>query len=335
MQANAQYNFPAVNRFALRGTYRSAISSEIARNAFNIPEGSVRVTAAVQTLQEGADYTVDYTLDRVKIINQGILEPGTPTNVSLESNSAFGINRKSFFASRFNYKASEDLNFGGTIMNLSERPLTQKVQPDLFQEGASNQYRNDLTFNKNRAHLAWYMINPLFFRDDNTTPQHIRGNHTIQGNHLMRQVFETEVFPKKEFNNAQGLQNFDLGYNYDVNPVPGVTAGVEAEGDTVKLVAPESRWAGIQRRIDQTDFDAAIIEFIQFWMMNPYAEREKEGFPGNSHSDRALYFNIGNISEDALKDEVKSFENGFPTNEQGASAIGSDSERTADRQYLL
>lgn len=426
-QANAQYNFPQLNRFSLQGRYQSANSSEIALNAFNVPEGSVRVTAGGQQLVENTDYTVDYTLGRVKIINQGILESGIPINVSLESNSAFGINRKALFASRFDYKISDDLNFGGTLMNLSERPLTQKVnfgdepisntvvgidgnysgesqfltslvdkipfidtkekstftimgeaaklfpghsraignegnsfiddfegsqstidlrtftlwsmastpqgQPDLFPEAVNNQFRNDLTFNKNRARMAWYTIDDLFFRDDNTTPEHVRGNPDIQRNHLQRQVFEQEVFPNREFNTAQGLQNFrtnmfDLAfypdepgpYNYDVNPVPGATAGLTDQGT---LARPETRWAGIQRRIDQTDFDAANIEFIQFWMMDPYAEAGTEGFPGSPgfETDGALYFNIGNISEDVLKDEYKSFENGYPTTEQGASDL--------------
>jgi cell surface protein SprA len=426
-QANAQYNFPQVNRFSIQGRYQSANSSEIRLNAFNVPEGSVRVTAGGQQLVENTDYTVDYTLGTVKIINQGILESGIPINVSLESNSAFGINRKALFASRFDYKVSDDLNFGGTFMNLSERPLTQKVnfgdepisntvvgidgnysgesqfltsmvdkiplidtkekstytimgeaaklfpghsraignegnsfiddfegsqstidlrtftlwsmastpqgQPDLFPEAAEAQYRNDLTFNKNRARMSWYTIDDLFYRDDNTTPDHIRGNPDIQQNHLQRQVFEQEVFPNREFNTAQGLQNFrtnmfDLAfypdepgpYNYDVDPVPGATAGLTDQGT---LARPETRWAGIQRRIDQTDFDAANIEFIQFWMMDPYAEAETEGNPGapGYETDGALYFNIGNISEDILKDEYKSFENGFPTTEAGASDL--------------
>lgn len=423
-QANAQYNYPQVNRFSLKGKYQSQNSSEIALNAFNVPEGSVRVTAGGQQLVENQDYTVDYTLGRVKIINQGILESGTPIKVSLESNSAFAINRKALFASRFDYKVSDELNFGGTYMNLTERPLTQKVnfgdepinntvvgidgnystesqflttlvdkiplidtkekstfnvmgeaaklfpghsraigregnsyiddfegsqstidlrtvsmwsiastpqgQPDLFPEAASPQYRNDLTFNKNRARLSWYNIDNLFFRDDNTTPEHIRGNEDIQQNHLMRQVFENEIFENKELSAIQGLQNFrtnmfDLAfypseqgpYNYDVDPVGNVTAGMAANG---KLAAPETRWAGIQRRIDQTDFDAANVEYIQIWMMNPYAE---EGTPGMPTGDNTgfLYFNIGNISEDVLKDEYKSFENGFPTNEQGATNL--------------
>ncbi len=423
-QANAQYNFPALNRFSIKGKYESANSSEISLNAFNVPEGSVKVTAAGRQLTENQDYTVDYTLGRVKIINQGILESGVPISVSLESNSAFGINRKALFASRFDYKVDDNLNFGGTIMNLSERPLTQKVnfgdepinntvvgidgnwstesqfltslvdkiplidtketsrltfqaeaaklfpgharaignegnsyiddfegsqstidlrtftmwsiastpqgQPDLFPEGYNSEFRNDLTFNKNRARMSWYMIDPLFFRDDNTTPDHIAGNEEIQDNHLMRQVFEQEVFPNKEFSNNTSLQNFmttmfDLSfypeepgpYNYDVEPVPGATSGIS---DLGQLEDPETRWAGIQRRIDQTDFDAANIEFIQFWMMDPYAEANIEGMPGAEgyETDGALYFNLGSISEDVLKDEVKGFENGFPTTEKGS-----------------
>lgn len=426
-QANAQYNFPALNRFSIRGKYQSANSSEISLNAFNIPEGSVKVTAGGAQLVENQDYTVDYTLGRVKIINQGLLESGTPINVSLESNSAFGINRKALFASRFDYKVSDQLNFGGTFMNLSERPLTPKVnfgdepinntvvgldgaysteskflttmvdkiplidtkeksnlslqaevaklfpghskaignegnsyiddfegsqstidlrtfsmwslastpqgQPDLFPEGADNSYSSTLTFNKNRARLAWYVIDPLFYRNDNTTPDHIKSDEDMLKNHLMRQVTEQEVFPNREFSTGTALNNlqismFDLAYypeepgpyNYDVAPIPGVTAGLSGDG---ALADPESRWAGIMRRIDQTDFDAANIEFIQFWLMDPYAEAETPGFPGYDTNETSgqLYFNIGSISEDVLKDEYKSFENGFPTNETGSQTL--------------
>lgn len=428
-QPNAQYNFPALNRFTIKGKYQSASSADISLNAFNIPDGSVRVTAGGQQLTEGDDYTVDYNMGRVKIINQGILESGIPISVSLESNSAFGINRKALFASRFDYKLSDNVNFGGTVMNLSERPLTQKVnfgdepinntvlgldgnystespfltslvdriplintketstinvqaeaaklfpghsraigqegnsyiddfegsqstidlrtftlwsiastpqgQPDLFPEAASNVYKNDLTFNKNRALLSWYVIDPLFFRDDNITPDHIRGNTEIQANHLQRQVLETEIFPNKEINNQLGLTNmltnmFDLSYfpeepgpyNYDVEPVPGVTEGIADDGSLLK---PETRWAGIQRRIDQTDFDAANVEFIQFWMMDPYAEAGVEGMPDYTTTG-SLYFNLGNISEDVLKDEYKSFENGFPTTENGSTNLSDPAE---------
>ena len=96
-------------------------------NALNVPEGSVVVSAGGRTLTENTDYTVDYTLGRVRIINQGILESGTPISVSLESNELFAIQQKNLIASRFDYKFNDDLAVGGTIMRLSERPITQKV----------------------------------------------------------------------------------------------------------------------------------------------------------------------------------------------------------------
>jgi cell surface protein SprA len=96
-------------------------------NSVNIPQGSVSVTAGGVKLVENQDYTVDYNLGRVKILNQGILESGTPINVSLESNSLFSIQTKTLAGARFDYKVNKDLVLGGTVMNLYERPLTQKV----------------------------------------------------------------------------------------------------------------------------------------------------------------------------------------------------------------
>lgn len=427
-QANAQYNFPNLNRFSLKGKYESANSSEIRLNAFNIPEGSVTVTAGGQTLVEGQDYNVNYTIGVVTITNQGLLESGTPINVSLESNSAFGINRKALFASRFDYKISDNLNFGGTFMNLSERPLTQKVnfgdepinntvmgidghysqnsqllttlvdrlplietkekssftlsgeaaklfpghakaignagnsyiddfegsqstidlrsftmwslastpqgQPDLFPEGAISAHVNSLDFNKNRARFAWYIIDPLFYRNQSLVPDYI-AEDSVQKNHFQRIVQELEVFPNKNFNNGTALNQYQVSmfdmafypeepgpYNYDAVRVPGVTAGLTLKNDSVVLARPETRWGGIQRKIDQSDFDAANIEFIQFWLMDPYAESGTEGYPTGENTG-AIYFNLGNISEDVLKDEVKGFENGFPTTEEGATYIAS------------
>lgn len=123
----AAQNVPALNRFRLKGSYKSASSDVISLNSVNIPRGSVSVTAGGVRLVENQDYTVDYNLGRVKILNQGILESGTPINVSLESNSLFSIQTKTLAGARFDYKVNKDLTLGGTVMNLYERPLTQKV----------------------------------------------------------------------------------------------------------------------------------------------------------------------------------------------------------------
>ena len=411
-QIDAQVKFPDQNRFTIRGEYQSSSSNEISLNALNVPEGSVKVTAGGRQLQENVDYTVDYTLGRVKIINTGLLESGTPINISLESNSLFNIQTKTLLATRFDYEVNEDLQFGATIMNLTERPLTQKVnagdepmsntvygfdgnyrkesdfitkmvdkipfidtkekstvevsgefaqlipgvsravgrrgtayiddfegsqstidlrsfimwnlastpqgQPNLFPEG---ELRDNLASGYNRAKMAWYVIDPLFFRNNNLTPDHIQNNPRMQSNHFMREVFETEVFPNRQLANGQlanipvldlafypsirGPYNYDLGQPDSTGAVYG--AGLNTDGT---LQEPTSRWGGIMRRIDQYDFEAANIEFIQFWMMDPFNEDyEFENDPDQGK----LYFNLGNISEDVQRDGLKIIENGLPT----------------------
>ena len=126
-RSDAQQEHPEKNRFSLVGAYQSTSSSEISLNAMNVPQGSVIVTAGGTKLTENVDYTVDYSLGRVKIINEGILNSGTPIKISFESNTLFNIQSKTLIGSRFDYKVSKDLNVGGTIMHLTERPITTKI----------------------------------------------------------------------------------------------------------------------------------------------------------------------------------------------------------------
>lgn len=118
---------PLKNRFRLAGTYKSGQGSDISLNATNVPQGSVKVTSGGVQLVEGTDYSVDYQLGRVKIINQQYLNSNQPLNISLESQSLFNIQTKSLIGTRLDYKVNKDLMLGATIMNLRERPLTQKV----------------------------------------------------------------------------------------------------------------------------------------------------------------------------------------------------------------
>ena len=123
----AAQQIPSLNRFRIKGQYQSQVSSEIMLNALNIPEGSVTVTSGGVRLIENQDYTVDYNLGRVRIINDGLLESGQPIRVSLESNSLFNIQTKTLLGTRFDYAPSEELALGATFLNLRERPLTQKA----------------------------------------------------------------------------------------------------------------------------------------------------------------------------------------------------------------
>lgn len=395
--------YPSKNRFIILGTFKSAAGSEISLNAMNVPQGSVKVTAGGIPLTENVDYTVDYTLGRVKIINEGVLNSGTPIQISLESQALFSIQTKTLIGTHIEHQLLPNLTIGGTVMNLTERPLTSKVnfgdepisntiwglnvsyqtefplltkvldflpfystkapsninfdgefahlipghsraigasgtayiddfegskssidiknvgrwflasvpkgQPLLFPEAD-----NDSTFayGFNRALLSWYVIDPLFYRNNNLTPQHIKEDLAQLSNHLVREVLETEVFPNKENPNGLPLNIPVLNlsfypsergpYNYDVGPTP-ISAGVSTDGT---LNDPATRWGGMMRSLETTDFEETNIEYIEFWMMDPFIENP-------THSGGYLIFNLGDISEDALHDNRKAFENGLPT----------------------
>ena len=119
--------FPSLNRYFLKGTYQSTNSNQFSLNSINVPQGSVKVTAGNIPLVEGQDFTVDYNLGRVTIINQSLLSAGIPIQINVEDNSLFGIQQRSLIGTRLDYIVNNDFRLGGTIMNLSEKPLTQKV----------------------------------------------------------------------------------------------------------------------------------------------------------------------------------------------------------------
>ena len=116
-----------LDRFIFKGSYQGSSSSDISLNAINVAPGSVVVTANGTPLAEGRDYTVDYNLGKVKIINQGIMTSGQDIQVNFETNTLFAIQSKTLVGSRLDYVVNKDIQLGGTILNLNERPLTQKI----------------------------------------------------------------------------------------------------------------------------------------------------------------------------------------------------------------
>ncbi|MEO8173885.1 MAG: cell surface protein SprA, partial [Sediminibacterium sp.] len=139
-----------LNRFVMQGQVKgSAGGSEINLNAFNIPPGSVTVTAGGQILQEGIDYTIDYNLGSVKILNAGILSSNIPVKVSFENNAGFGIQQRNFTALRLDYLANKKLTLGASFMRLAERPFFTKMSygEDPIRNtmyGLDASYRSDL-----------------------------------------------------------------------------------------------------------------------------------------------------------------------------------------------
>ncbi|MBC6111010.1 cell surface protein SprA [Pedobacter fastidiosus] len=175
--------------------------------------------------------------------------------------------------------------------------------PQMFQE---SQLINDLAYGYNRARVAYYNIDPTFYNSAaSTTPANIRNNRNELSNHYVREVIEQEVFPFKETATGQALNitTFDVAYYPTLRgPYNFSTTGFANDGS---LLNPRSRWAGFQRKIETNDFEALNVGFIELWVMDPYIYK-----PNSAGGD--VYFNLGNISEDILKDGRKSLENGLP-----------------------
>ncbi len=186
---------------------------------------------------------------------------------------------------------------------------TPQGQFEMFPEAAPN---TGLSYGKNRAKLAWYIIDQLFYdRFGTLRPSNVDRNELSKNS--VRQVLETEVFPNKDIPSGTPTNIPVLNmayypsergpYNYDVSP-GSYSNGLNDDGS---LSDPESRWGGIMRRIESTDFEETNIEYLEFWMMDPFSEDLDN--PGE------LYINLGDISEDILRDGRKSYENGLPTSD--------------------
>ncbi|MDR1745808.1 MAG: cell surface protein SprA [Tannerella sp.] len=164
---------------------------------------------------------------------------------------------------------------------------------------------NNVDYGKNRALFAWYYIDGLFTRKNSSLrPSHITDNDL--SNHYVRAVRYEELFPKKElsYNENNSLYVLNLAYYpNERGPYNLDASDIDANGN---LLYPEKRWGGMMRRIEQSDFEVANIEYLEFWLMDPFIYNRETATGGD------LYFNLGEISEDILKDEKKFFENGLP-----------------------
>lgn len=386
------------NKYQISGQFRGTLANVISLGAYNVPQGSVVVTAGGVTLTEGSDYTVDYSAGEVTILNQSIIDAGTSVNVSLESNTDYAQERKTFLGLNWQYDFSKDFQISGTIQHLSEQALTSKVTmgseplnntlwgininwkkesqwltnmldklpflhctqpsqisftgefaqliageasgvqdnasyiddfentenaidvssptswvlssvPSMFPEQSDN---TTLQSGYNRALLAWYTIDPLFTRRSSSlTPSHIRSDLEQLSNYYVREVNTRELFPNRNDNTYSGatstLSILNLAYYpsergpYNFNP------NLNYDGT---LPSPERHWGGMMRKLDTSDFETANIEYIEFWLLDPFIYSNEEPDANDYGGD--LYINLGEVSEDILHDGRKFYESGMP-----------------------
>ncbi|MEP3207804.1 MAG: cell surface protein SprA [Maribacter sp.] len=377
---------PEKNKFLLKGRYKSEGSNGIPIGAFNVPRGSVRVTAGGRTLQEGIDYTVNYQAGTVQILDPSLEASNTPINISVENNAVFGQQTRRFTGINVEHQVNKNFVLGGTLLNLNERPLTQKSNfgvepvnntifglngnfstevpwltrlanklPNIDTDVASNlSVRAEVAWLKpnspknadfqgetttylddfegaqalidirsslgwslasvpdddlyrpantgietgfHRAKMSWYTIDPIFYtnqRPAGVTDSDMSTNET-------RRVFIQQLFQQDVAQGQTQVQN-TLNLNY----FPGEKGPYNANSnDDFANLQPDEKWAGIMRSLSSTNFEQANVEFVQFWILDPYVD-------GITDSPGELVLNFGNISEDILKDGRKQYENGLP-----------------------
>lgn len=396
-------NYTNLDRFKLVGRSKSAVNSEY-QLGFNIPRGSVSVTAGGRILQENIDYEINYDLGTLRITNPAIIQSGLPVQVQFENNATFGLQQRNYLGLRLDYLVNRHLTVGATMVRLSERPFFTKQgygedpirntmygtdfdyrndfprmtkwlnklpfystkamssitaygeaamlkpghapqigeggdgviyiddfegtrstvdlrfpliswtlasvpqnSPDqngniLFPEATLN---NNLASGYNRAKLAWYNIEPVLQERKNSNNP-LRNDPAELSKPETRQVLSTEIFPQRTNDLGQNLlTTFDMAY-YPKERGPYNFRTTDLNPSNGGLNTPRKSWGGIMRSIDQTDFETSNIEFIEFWVQDPFINnRNPQG--------GELYFDLGNISEDVLHDGQRLYENGLPT----------------------
>ena len=386
------------NKYQLVGQFRGTSANVISLGAYNVPQGSVVVTAGGVTLVEGSDYSVDYSAGEVTILNQSIIDAGTAVNVSLESNTDYAMQRKTMFGVNWQYDFSKDFQLSGTLQHLSEQALTTKVamgseplnntlwglglnwkkesqwltnildkipflhltQPSTIsfnaefaqliagqsrgtQDKAS--YLDDFENTKssidvsapsawiissvptmfpehtdkttlrsgfNRSLMAWYNIDPLFTRRSSSlTPAHIKGDLDQLSNFYVREVYANELYPNRDQSNYNGatatLPILNIAYYPNERGPYNFNPDLDANGH---LNNPLQHWGGMMRKLDTNDFENANVEYIEFWMLDPFIYTNEQTDAHDYGGD--FYINLGEVSEDVLRDGKKFYESGMP-----------------------
>ena len=167
---------------------------------------------------------------------------------------------------------------------------------------------NNVDYGKNRALLAWNYIDQFWTqKNSNLVPGYIRNDLKQLSNPYVREVRVNEIYPGREI--LYGESNYVQTLNLSFYPQERGPYNLDAENidENGLLLNPQSRWGGIMRKMDNPNFEQNNVEYLQFWLMDPFLDPENPNEEGGD-----LYFNFGEVSEDILKDGMKSYENGIP-----------------------
>ncbi|OOG68648.1 cell surface protein SprA [Algoriphagus sp. A40] len=421
-----------LNKYFIKGRLTAGSASEIQLPGLNIAPGSVIVQAGNIPLTEGVDFTIDYNVGRLVIINDAILQSGKQINVSFEKADLVSFQTRSLMGTRLDYLASKKLNIGGTFMYLNERPnvtriatgnetlrnslwgldvnyndesrwltkladalpFTDTKEKSLVQFNAefahlipgtsntvdgdqasyvddfeaavtpfylgaaanqnwkisstpktpgnrfdlSTQTEDNLGSTYRRARLAWYNIDNIFYRENGPG---VPTNLTTQDkrNHYVRRVIPQEIFKNQDREVIIVPQPlFEMAYFPSERGMFNYNPELTTDG---LLPNPRLNYGGVTRAITtEVDFDRTNIEYIEFWLMDPFISGENgkvlDGvFNENNTTGGKLFINLGDISEDVMKDGAHAFENGLPADGDPSETGQNEWGRITREQFLI
>lgn len=163
-----------------------------------------------------------------------------------------------------------------------------------------------------RALVSWYSIDPRLLRDDEGSimPDHLRRDPKARQGVFVREVSYTELFPRSDDRrlSERTLPVVNMSfYPRERGPYNLSTSSLDSEA---YFSSPQEMWGGVMRPMTVRDFEAARIEYIEGWFMDPFVEAAGSG--GDSMGGE-LYIDLGRLSEDILSDGVHTYENGLPS----------------------
>lgn len=421
-----------LNKYFIKGRLTAGSASEIQLPGLNISPGSVIVTAGNIPLTEGVDFTIDYNVGRLVIINDAILQSGKQINVSFEKADLVSFQTRSLLGTRLDYLASKKLNIGGTFLYLNERPnitriatgnetlrnslwgldvnfndesrfltkladalpFTNTKEKSLVQfnaefahllPGTSNTVNGDpasyiddfeaavTPFNLGaqanqtwklgstpktpdnrfdlsqttednlgnayrRARLAWYNIDNIFYRESGPgVPTNL--SQEDRRNHYVRRVIPQEIFRNQDRDVIIVPQPlFELAYFPQERGMFNYNPNLTFDG---YLPNPRQNYGAVTRAITtEVDFDRTNIEYIEFWLMDPFIQGENgrvlDGvFNQNNTTGGKLFLNLGDISEDIMRDGSHAFENGLPADGDASKTGQNEWGRITREQFLI
>ena len=172
--------------------------------------------------------------------------------------------------------------------------------------------KNSLLSGYDRSQFAWYSIDRLFTnRSSSLTPGHIKSDLDQLSNHYIREVYVRELFPNRDQSSYNGstntLQVLNLAFYPEERGPYNFNPNLNAQG---KFDNPQDKWGGMMRKLETSDFEAANIEYLEFWMLDPFIYTREKGVASDYGGD--FYINLGEVSEDILRDGKKFYESGMP-----------------------